>query len=98
MNYKKNDLVLVDDGGKTVTCVVLHGKLPDYFSGDLGPFYFCWIIEASSYIVVYEYEIVERLAEDFVLDFLPDFDFSEYLNEFDLFEKVKKAFNDIDDI
>jgi len=98
VNYKKNDLVLVQDGDRTLTCVVLHGKLPDYFNGDLGPFYFCWVIEAGSYIVIYEYEIVQKLTEDFVLDFLPDFDFSEYLNDFDLFDKVKAAFSEIEDL
>jgi hypothetical protein len=96
VGYEKNDLVLVSDSERAFTCVVLHEKLPDYFHGDLGPFYFCWVIELSSYIVVYEYEILEFLASNFELDFLPDFDFNNYLNEYDLFDKIKTAFDDKD--
>lgn len=97
MGYEKNDLVLVSGGKSAMTCVILHSALPDYFHGDLGPFYFCWVIELSSYIVIYEYEVVELLSKDFVLDFLPDFDFTGYLDEFDLFDDVKNAFNRIDE-
>jgi hypothetical protein len=97
VGYEKNDLVLVSDSQSAMTCVVLHSPLPDYFHGDLGPFYFCWVIELSSYIVVYEYEIIELLAKDFVLDFLPDFDFAGYLDEYELFDKLKAAFNTIED-
>lgn len=95
MDYKKHDLVLVSDGNSAMTCIVLHDKLSDYFHDELGSFYFCWVIELSSYIVVYDYEIIELLAKDFVLDFLPDFDFTNYMDENDLFEKLKSALGKI---
>lgn len=95
--FKKNDLVLVENKGSGLSCVILHDELPDYFHGDLGPFYFCWVIELHSYIVVYEFEILGLISSDFVIDWLPDFDFTNYIDEYDLFEKVKDAFSYFDD-
>ncbi len=70
----KGDLVLISDGAKTSTCIILTQpfKVTGSKSDD---FYYSYCLESGLFGLVYEREIISIVAPDFA----PDFEFKSDL-------------------
>ncbi len=76
MNINKGDLVLVTDGERVSTCIILTVKYSVGYS-EKDSFYYSYCLETGLYGIIYQTEILTVVAEDFA----PDFEFhSEIFN------------------
>ena len=74
MSYEKGDLVLISDGQRTSTCIILT-EIYRVASVDDYSFYYTYCLETGTYGVVYEEEIISLVTPNFA----PDFEFASEL-------------------
>lgn len=85
MYPKKGDLVLVSDGERTTTCIVLTTSFVGS-SNTNNAFYYSYCLEDGIFGLIYSKEILSIVAPNFA----PDFEF-----ESDLFETDYSYYNEI---
>ena len=78
MNPSKGDLVLVSDGKRTSTCIILTAPYSG-ISEVTCDFYYSYCLEDGLFGLVYTHEIISIVAENFA----PDFEFESELFETD---------------
>ena len=78
MKVNKGDLVIVSNGQKTSTCVVLSAVFTVSFP-DVKNYYYSLCIETGIYGVIYDNEVISVVCEDFA----PEIDFANELFETD---------------
>ena len=68
MNPKKGDLVLVSNGERTTTCIILTVKY-HMSSGTNHDFYYSYCLDDGLYGLIYKRELVSIVSEGFAPDF-----------------------------
>ena len=101
MRPNKGDLVLVSNGERTTTCIVLT---PSYTSSETKnhEFYYSYCLEDGLFGLIYSREIIAIVAENFAPDFefeseLFDTDYSYYADLYDRFAYFPSLFPPIDE-
>ena len=100
MSNKKGDLVLVSDGLETSTCVILSEPFT-LSSSKQASFYYAYSLETGVYGLIYDYEIVSLVCEDFASDLdmsvdLFDIDRTFYDYYFEMFSYFPQFYPDDD--